>query len=288
MAEVALSGAKLVEEIDATQAPFGALAFWWLGQNGFAFKGGDTVVYTDLYLSDPDGGKRQTAPPLTPEEVSNAAVVACSHDHSDHLDPGAVPGIAKASLQATFVFPRAATQRMEALGVNAKRRVPLSHNETVRLGDLTITALKSKHEFFEEDAELGFPYLGFVYQLNGFTWYHAGDTVPWDGLAASLKAHRPDALFLPINGRDAERYRRNCLGNCTFQEAVDLAGAVGSPVAVPMHWDMFAANSEDPQRFIDYLQAKFPRIDTWVGRAGERVILSRDGARECSSERRSV
>jgi len=38
---------------------------------------------------------------------------------------------------------------------------------------------------------------------------------------------------------------------------------------VPSHWDMFASNSEDPARFVDYLAAKFPGVPCWVGRAGE-------------------
>jgi len=274
MAALALSGNELIHQISATEVPPGTLAFWWLGQNGFAFKGGDTVVYTDLYLSDPGGGKRQTPRPLTPEQVTNATVVTCSHDHSDHLDPGAIPGLVAASPKAKFVVPRTATQRMLYLGVAQNRLVPVSHGESVELGALTLTALKSKHEFFDEDPELGFPYLGFVFSLNGVTWYHAGDTVPWDGLVAALRAFSPDVLFLPINGRDAERYRRGCLGNCTFQESVDIAGEVRPRLAVPMHWDMFAANSEDPQKFVDYLQAKYPGIGTWVGRVGERVTLA--------------
>ena len=273
MAETALSGKELIEEIGSTKAAPNTLSFWWLGQNGFAYKAGNTIAYADLYLSDPGGGKRQTPAPLTPDQVTNAHVVTCSHDHGDHIDPGALPDIVQTSSEAKFVCPRTATRRLLDLGVAESDLVPLSHGESAQLGDLRITAIKSSHEFFDEDPELGFPYLGFVYQLNGVTWYHAGDTVPWDGLVATLRSYSPDLLFLPINGRDAERYRSGCIGNCTFQEAVDIAGQVQPRMAVPMHWDMFAGNSEDPRKFADYLEAKYPGIETWVGKAGEQVIV---------------
>lgn len=277
MAAVACCGEALINDIEAAEVTLGSLAFWWLGQNGYAFKGGDTIVYADLYLSDPEDGRRQTPPPLTPDQVTNATVVTCSHDHGDHLDPGTVPGVVAASPQALFVAPRTARRRMLDLGVPAKRLVLLSHGESATLGPLTVTAVKSKHEFFDEDPAAGFPYLGFIYRLNGVTWYHAGDTIPWEGLGATLRGFAPEIVFLPINGRDAERYRRHCLGNCTFQEAVDLAGAVQPRMVVPMHWDMFAGNSEDPRKFVDYLAAKYPGVATWIGKVGEPVMVSAVG-----------
>ena len=61
----------------------------------------------------------------------------------------------------------------------------------------------------------------------------------------------------------------------TYQEAVELAGELAVGLAVPAHWDMFAMNSEDPQRFVDYLAAKFPTVPAHVGPAGERVAFGR-------------
>jgi L-ascorbate metabolism protein UlaG (beta-lactamase superfamily) len=55
-----------------------------------------------------------------------------------------------------------------------------------------------------------------------------------------------DAALLPINGRDGARYRRNCIGNMTFQEAADLAGELHPRLVIPGHWDMFADNPGDP------------------------------------------
>ena len=79
--------------------------------------------------------------------------------------------------------------------------------------------------------------------------------MPWEGLISTVAGHRPDGVFIPINGRDGERYRRNCIGNFTFQEAVDLVGAVRPRLAVPMHYDMFAGYQEGVERLVVYLDA---------------------------------
>src|SRR5262249_50247080 len=152
-----------------------------------------------------------------------------------------------------------------------ERHVAISAPETCDVAGGTLSAIKAKHEFFEEDPRLGFPYLGYVVALNGVTFYHSGDTVVYDGMLPTLQAWRLDVAFLPINGRDAERYRRHVIGNMTFQEAVVLAGELGVGLAVPAHYDMFPGNMEDPRKFADYLAAKFPQVPCWIGPAGRRV-----------------
>ena len=64
-------------------------------------------------------------------------------------------------------------------------------------------------------------------------------------------------MLVPINGRDAERYLRNCIGNMTFQESVDLAGELMPRLVIPGHWDMFPGNTADPTDFSTYLEAKY-------------------------------
>ena len=272
MADVALAGRDLIADIDATRTGPGRAAFWWLGQHSFIVKAGEVVIYIDPYLK-PDE-RRQTAPALKPEEITHASIVTCSHDHSDHIDPFAIPGIAKASPHCPFVVPNPHVEKVLGLGPTVGRVHGLRPQESVELAGCKITAIKSKHEFFEE-TELGFPYLGFVYEVNGVCFYHPGDTLVYEGMLTTLQQWDFDAVFLPINGRDAERYRRNCLGNMTFQEAVDLAGELDVGLVVPTHWDMFPGNTEDPQKFVDYLEAKFPGVPHWLGPAGQKVEFER-------------
>jgi L-ascorbate metabolism protein UlaG (beta-lactamase superfamily) len=271
MAEVALRGAALLEDVARTRLEAGQVAFWWLGQHSFIVKGGDTVVYIDPYLSPSPA--RQTPPLLAPEEVTNADLVLGTHDHLDHIDPGTIPGIAQASPEARFVVPRTAAERVRELGVPSARLLPLTDGESAEWSGARVTAIKSKHERFDEVPGVGFPFLGYVLELNGRTLYHSGDTIVYDGLLPALQRHAPSVAFLPINGRCAERLASGCIGNMTYQEAVDLAGDVGVGWAIPTHYDMFIGNQEDPTKFVRYLAVKFPEIRTWVGAAGERVTV---------------
>jgi L-ascorbate metabolism protein UlaG (beta-lactamase superfamily) len=79
-------------------------------------------------------------------------------------------------------------------------------------------------------------------------------------------------MFLPINGRDARRLKVNIIGNMTYQEAADLAGALKPGLVVPGHFDMFERNSENPQLFIDYMKVKYPQQKTLIPEHGRRVV----------------
>lgn len=269
---IARQSQALLDDIAAAPVPHGRLAFWWTGQHSIIIKTGKMVMFVDPYLTP---NEARTKPPLLkPEDLADFDLILCTHDHADHIDPDAIPGIAAAARHARFVAPRAHHQRMRDLGVSDERLVVLNAGETAEIDGVKVTAIKAKHEFFHEDPALGFPFLGYVVEANGTAFYHSGDTLVYEGLLTTLMQwERLDVVFLPINGRDAERYSSGCIGNMTYQEAVDLAGELNPRLAVPTHYDMFVNNSEDPAKFTAYLRAKFPDIPAWVGPAGERVMV---------------
>jgi L-ascorbate metabolism protein UlaG (beta-lactamase superfamily) len=271
---VVLSGAALVADVDAAAPRPGTLAFWCVGQNGFIFKGDGCVVYIDPYLYSPPEGRRQTPAPLLPAQVTHADVIIGSHDHSDHVDRRSLPAMLAASPRAKLVVSRVVAARLAAEGYPTERLVGMDHGETITLGRAELTAIRAAHEFFDRDPELGYPHLGVGLRLHGGSHLLAGGGGRWEGLGGAVALHAPDGVFVPINGRDGERYRRRCIGNFTFQEAVDLVGALRPRLAVPMHYDMFPGNTERVERFVDYLTAKYPGIDYWAGRAGEQVLLT--------------
>jgi L-ascorbate 6-phosphate lactonase len=265
------TGLALIADIDQTMLAPGAVAFWWLGQLGYAVKVGTQVLYFDPYLGP---SPRRNVPPLVaPEQVTNATVVFGSHDHGDHIDPVTLKGIAAASPQARFVCSRVARQRVLTLGLPEERVLGLDEGMTCEQDGIRITPIAAQHEFFDRDATLGYPYLSYVVQVGGVTIYHTGDTLRYDGQLAKLAPFRIDLAFGPINGRDAERYARRCIGNMTFQEAVDLAGELRPRLTVPGHYEMFDGNTENPQLFADYMRVKFPDLAFWIGEHGEAVVL---------------
>jgi L-ascorbate 6-phosphate lactonase len=273
-----LTGQPLIDEVNATALGPGECAFWWMGQLSYILKLGDKVLYLDPFLSP---SKARTTPPLLkPSEVTNAAVITGSHDHGDHLDRPVWPALARGSPQAKFVVPALVMPKLAAaLKIPEDRFVGLDNGAIAEVAGLKITGVAAAHEFLNQDPATGkHPYLGFVIEGNGCRIYHSGDTCKYEGLEARLKQFGGfDVAFLPINGRDAPRLRSNCIGNMTFQEAVDLAGAVGVRLAAPSHWDMFRNNSEDPQKFADYMAVKFPRVRALVPKHGERVTWRAEG-----------
>jgi L-ascorbate 6-phosphate lactonase len=245
-------------------------AFWWLGQHSFLVKLGETVLLIDPFLAETEG--RNVPPLFAPEDATSVQLVCCTHDHLDHICPVAVSGLAKAT-SATFVAPKACKERMLSLGVPENRLVLLNADEAATVADAHITAIKAKHEFFDPTPEGYFPYLGYVLESNHKTLYHAGDTVWWEGLQARLSAWSFDVAFVPINGRDAKRYKEGIIGNFTYQEAADLLGELDVKLSVPDHYDMFDGNREDPQKFVDYLNVKYPGQRVWVGKPTEQVVI---------------
>lgn len=263
-----LTGTALFEAIRSSRAD---CAFRWLGQHTFVLKMSGTTVLVDPFLTEMDD--RNVPPLFKPEDARGAVdVVACTHDHLDHIDPAAIPGLTEHT-SALFVAPRAHVERMRSLGVPSDRLRLLSDEESAVIGSVRFTAVRAAHEFFEVTDEGDYPFLGYVMEGGGRTAYHAGDTLWWEGLQARLRPFRLDVAFVPINGRDARRYRDDVQGNMTYQEAADLVGGLDVGLAVPAHYDMFDWNAEDPNLFGDYVEAKYPGTRVWIGGYTEEVAF---------------
>ncbi|MBQ4436474.1 MAG: MBL fold metallo-hydrolase [Clostridia bacterium] len=249
---------RLLNTVYTTPTPFGTAALWWLGQMGLIVKAGNTVVCIDYYAAPEP--RRQTKPPIPAEELEGMNAILGTHDHLDHIDHESWRIWAKTCPEAMFVFPAAHRNAVLADGVAPQNARGLNDGESLKVGDLTIRAVAAAHEFLARDPETGlYPCLQYMIEGNGVRIYHAGDTLRYEGMLPRLQSFgRIDAALLPINGRDGVRYRRNCIGNMTFQEAADLAGEFGVGCVLPGHWDMFADNSADPAAFADYLDAKYP------------------------------
>ena len=189
------TGQALIDDIDRTALPRGAVAFWWLGQLGYAVKLAGQVLYFDPYLAPRE--TRQVPPLLAPEEVTHAAWVLGSHDHNDHIDPVAIRGIAAASPGARFVCSRVARGQVLSLGVAPERVIGMDEGTVHEEAGLRISAIAAEHEFFDRDPQLGYPYLCFIVEGDGVTILHTGDTLRYDGLVAKLSRWRFDLVFLP-------------------------------------------------------------------------------------------
>lgn len=270
-------GLELIREIDMCVVQKGSVAFWWLGQLGFVIKFGKLVTYIDPFLSE--HSSRNIPSLLGPTEITNADYILGTHDHGDHIDKEVWHELSLSSPKAKFIVPKLLVKPLCAeLKISIERFIGLDDEITITEGGLKISGVASAHEFLDQDRDSGsFPYLGYIIEGNGCSIYHSGDTCIYEGLQSKLrKWDKFDVMFIPINGRDGERYREKCIGNMTYQEAVDLAGTIRPGLVVPSHYEMFSFNSADPLLFANYIEAKYPKIKYWIGGHGEKVIVNRE------------
>ena len=246
----------------------------WMGQMGLWVTMGHTTVSIDYYASP--SADRRTAPPVPAGEVQNVSAFLGTHDHLDHIDHESWKIWAENCPEACFVFPEMHREAVLRDGINPANAIGIDAEESRIIGDVTIRAIPAAHEFLDPDAQGRFPCLQYIIEGNGLRIWHAGDTLRYEGMVPTLRAFgRIDVALLPINGRDGVRYRRNCIGNMTFQEAADVAGEVQPRLVIPGHWDMFQDNSGDPDSFADYLDAKYAgAVKCRIPKAGEAFSIS--------------
>ncbi len=271
------TGAEFVAEVSGFVPPPGMLAVWYLGQESVIWKSGRSVVWIDPFLS-PNAARRY--PPLcTPTEAAATTdVVLISHEHSDHLNPFTCRGIALAAPSAVFVAPPVCAPMLQRAGVAADRIRAPHTGEHVVIGDWRFTSLPGAHEEIDFTPERGHRFTGYVAEVGGGLYYHAGDTVACAELLAALLpyAGRLDLAMLPINGRDYFRRAANIVGNFTFREAAELALRLDPGLTVPMHYDLFhQVNDERPSHFVDYVYDKAPYLPIAVMAPGQRILVSR-------------
>jgi L-ascorbate 6-phosphate lactonase len=272
--EAVTKGAELASSVASCKVERGSIAFWWLGQLGFIVKSRSAVFVVDAFLSD--HVDRKVPPLLSPKELTFAEYILGTHDHEDHVNRKAWHQVSVSSPQAKFVVPALLVDSLSRdLDIPRERFIGLNDGTSMDDRGVKITGVAAAHEFLDRDPKTGsYPYLGYVIESDGCVVYHSGDCCIYEGLVSRLqKWGRIDVMFLPINGRDGKRYRQNCIGNMTYQEAADLAGIVKTRLVVPGHYDMFDNNPGDPIAFAEYLEAKYPTMRFWVGGHGEKVLL---------------
>lgn len=279
----AKSGSQLLSEIADTQPEAGTLAVWWLGQSGFLIKSKSGLMVIDPYLSEHLTAKyasttkphiRMTEAPFRGHELGGVNLVLCSHKHSDHMDPGTLPDLMRANPQATLIVSCSLFDHARSLGIEHEQIIALEAGDLHLESGFLIRAIPSAHEELDIDKDGRHLYFGYVVEVDGFRFYHSGDTIVFDDLQGWLGRDPFDILFLPINGRDP---RRGVSGNMNAAEAIELASQVKPRFVVPHHYDMFTFNTVPISEFTS-IASRLP-LDTQarVLQCGERWIVNRPG-----------
>lgn len=217
----------------------------WLGQSGFVFENEGQRLLIDPFYSDiveqKQGLKRLMSPPISIEEL-RPDIIFITHNHMDHFDPIALPEIHALYPTIPIIGPQSVMLKAKELGFDSSVLQLIEIGQTIETGIFKITATPAYHSD---------PFsVGCLIKTGHTMIYYSGDTLLTDTLfeeISTLETQPIDIVFVVINGR---------LGNMNVQEAIELTTKLKPKLAIPMHYGMFAENTEDPSIFTEGCRQK--------------------------------
>jgi L-ascorbate 6-phosphate lactonase len=273
-------GVPLIKEINNTRIHDDTISFWNLGQAGILIKGReeDGLICIDPYLSNcieqvnPETEFKRAYPPvLSPDMLEDADAILITHEHDDHLDFATLREVGQSSKNPVFVVPAPLVSMVQSETGN-NNIAAAKVNESFRIKGFQITPVPAAHTSYQVDLEGNHHYLGYCIEVNGVRLFHSGDTIVTPELIEKVKHFKPHVVFLPINGGDYFRSSREIVGNMSFREAVEFSNTVGADLIIPIHYDLFPNNRDNPAYFVDYLFTHYPNQKFHMMAPGERFI----------------
>jgi L-ascorbate 6-phosphate lactonase len=256
---------QLAQNILTAAAPEASVRMWWLSQAGFAFKTpAGKVIYVDPYLSDAVerlfGFKRLSLSPIAAEEV-RCDLLILTHEHADHLDPDALPAIAKNNPQCRFAGPSGCAEGLAAAGIPPERRIELAPNAVCDLQAVVVHAVPADHGDYSPSA------LSLVLDFDGIRILLTGDTSLRLGLLQPLFDLRPQAILPCING---------VFGNMNHIDAARLIQQAKPHYAIPcQYWTFAEQGGGDPAGFIHACNHFCPEVQALLLKPGEAFTIRR-------------
>lgn len=256
MIQPAQSHETLLADIHASNVRDGGFRLWWLGQSGFLVQWDGIHVLLDPYLSDSLTRKysqtdkphvRMTELVVDPAQLSFVNIATSTHNHTDHLDAETLCPILGRNPDLKLVIPEANREFVaERLKIDPAMPIGVDDSSSVELCGMRFSGVASAHESLDRDESGHAKYLGYILQFGGWSIYHSGDTVRYEGMSEKLREFAIDVALLPINGRAPER---RIPGNLFGREAARLAKDVGAKLVIPCHYEMFEFNTASPVEF---------------------------------------
>ncbi|HXF71959.1 MAG TPA: MBL fold metallo-hydrolase [Actinomycetota bacterium] len=189
--------------------------FTWFKQAAFRWEGDGLTVYIDPW------GIRDDDPP--------ADVVFITHAHFDHFSQEDLERVRKEGTR--FLAPHDVARELSG------EVTPVAPGDSLEVRGIRVQVVPA-YNVVEERLEFhpkANRWVGYVLELEGSTYYHAGDT----DHAPELSDVRADVAFLPIGGT----YTMDPT------EAGGLARAISPQLAVPMHYGFVVGSPADADRF---------------------------------------
>ncbi len=188
----------------------------WLGHAGFRISAGKTVYIDPFQISS---GKK-------------ADIILVTHPHYDHCS---VEDIKKIVAPETIIVAPIDCQGKIASGKvhysEFRNLAPGSHAAVYGCSIYAVPAYNKGKPFHKRADE----WCGYVIEINGKKFYHAGDTDLIDEMAGI----RADVALLPVGGTYT----------MTAREAAQAAAIMKPKLAIPMHYGSIVGSASDAELF---------------------------------------
>ena len=241
--------------------PDGKTSLNYVAQAGFVLKSKvGTTMGVDLYLTDCveryDGFKRMSPKVMQPSVQLD--YVSASHWHLDHFDIDAMP-LLMSNRKTKLVCAEDCKDHVQNLRLDETRVTYVKTGDTVHCDDITVHAVFCDHGTGAPMA------VGFVFDIDGYRIYLAGDTALRLDKAPEIAEYGPfDIMLAPING---------AFGNLNEQENVDLCAFHRPKLTIPCHFWTFAEQHGDPGIWMEKMKKALPDQKYLIMASGEQLIL---------------
>jgi L-ascorbate metabolism protein UlaG (beta-lactamase superfamily) len=187
----------------------------WFWQSSLRWHGDGLTVYVD--------------PRAVPEDAPPADLILLTHAHDDHFAPEDIARVTKSSTKLVAPHDVAAMLSGDVTTV-----APGESHEVAGVRFTTVPAYNIREEALDFHPKAN-RWVGYLVELEGRTYYHAGDT---DHLP-ELESIRTSVAFVPVGG----------YYTMDVPEAAELVRAMAPQLAVPFHYGFVVGSSTDGDRF---------------------------------------
>jgi L-ascorbate metabolism protein UlaG (beta-lactamase superfamily) len=174
----------------------------WFRQAAMRYAGDGMTIYLDPWGTAPDDPK--------------ADLILITHAHFDHLQPSEIERLS--TPETKLVAPKDVAQELKG---DVTAVAPGESHEIAGVRFETVPAYNVAEERLDMHPKAN-GWVGYVLELDGHRYYHAGDT---DALA-ELESLSTDVAMVPIGGTYTMDHR----------EAAGFVKAMRPEIAVPMHY----------------------------------------------------
>jgi len=238
----------------------GKVGVYFLGQAGFVLKTScGQLASIDPYLSnccERYFGFKRLMPRILGATDLTFDQLIISHAHYDHFDPDSVPDMMNSG-RTELLGALDTAAECERLHIE-KNVTYLAMSNTVKRGDLTVTAVPCDHGAETPDA------IGLLIDADGKRIYYMGDTSYRPDYLENPLLQDLDLLLLPING---------AFGNLNEEQAAKVIAALNPRLAVPCHYWNFAEHGGNPGVFQQKMKEFAPENAYTLMRQGEGIII---------------